>query len=314
MIIEPKIAVAGHLVADEIVYSDGEKISAPGGISYNLAALLSIMKSGKIISICEIGSDKDDLYEEYFGKHDIVDSSAVRRTALPNVVNRLVYNSDGNREEWNSRVPERLSLDNIGNDVDAVLVNFISGDDFGADELIEFRDRFSGLIFCDYHSLALGRDNDGKRFFRKHPEWERYLSQADIVQMNIAEFATISGIERLSFGNIIAACSLIHGLRPDICIITLGRNGAVLSMERGKTVYHLPPIAVPNEIDPTGCGDTMAAVFLYNYLLSSDPLQSASIASRYAAAKVTFAGLNGFKRIDSILDSVGTGAAPVKIK
>lgn len=301
-------------MADEIFYAGGERVSALGGISYNLAALLSIMKSGKVIPVCEIGSDKEDLYEEYFGKYDIVDSMAVRKTALPNVVNRLVYNSDGNREEWNSRIPERLSLENIGNDVDAVLVNFISGDDFSADELSEFRDRFSGLIFCDYHSLALGRDSDGKRFYRKHPEWERYLSQADIVQMNVAELATISGVGGLSFGNIIAVCSMIHGLRPDICIITLGRNGLVLSVEKGRAVYHLPPIAVQNEVDPTGCGDTLAAVFLYNYLLSGDLLQSAVTANRYAAAKVTFAGLDGFKSIDSIIDNMGKGAEPVKIK
>lgn len=314
MIIEPKIAVAGNLVADEIFYTGGEKVSALGGISYNLAALLSIMKDGKIIPLCEIGSDKEELFEEYFGKSDIVDSSAVRRTTLPNVVNRLVYNNDGSRDEWNSRIPERLSLENIGNDVDAVLFNFISGDDFSVDDLSEFRGRFEGLTFCDYHSLALGRNGEGKRFFRKHPEWERYVSQMDIVQMNIAELATISGVEGLSFGNIIAVCSMIHSLRPDICIITLGRNGAVLSAENGKAVYHLPPISIKNEVDPTGCGDTLAAVFLYNYLLSRDPLQSAVIANRYAAAKVTFAGLDGFNNIDSIIDGMGESAAPVKIK
>ncbi len=314
MIDKPEIAVAGHLVADEIIYSGGEKISALGGIAYNLAALLSVMESGKIIPICEIGFDIEDLFEEYFGKHDIVDSSAVSKTSQPNVVNRLVYDSGSNREEWNSRIPERLSLDDIGDNVDAVLLNFISGDDFGVDELARFRERYEGVIFCDYHSLALGRDSEGKRYYRKHPEWDKYLSRADIVQMNIAELATISGVEGLSFGNIIAVCGMIHSLRPDLCIITLGRNGTVLSVDKGNEVYHLPPIMVQNEIDPTGCGDTLAAVFLYNYLLSGDPLQSAISANRYAAAKVTFGGLDDFKRINAILESIGHGAEPVKIK
>ena len=107
---------------------------------------------------------------------------------------------------------------------------------------------------------------------------------------------------------------MIHGLRPDICIITLGRNGLVLSMEKGKTAYHVPPIAVHNEVDPTGCGDTFAAVFLYNYLLSSNPLQSAIFANRYAAAKVTFSGLEGFGDMNEILENIGPGAEPVKIK
>lgn len=306
--------VAGHLVADEIMYAGGSRVSALGGISYNLMALLSIMKTGKIMPVCEIGLDKEDLFEEYFGKHDIVDSSAVRKTPLPNVVNRLVYSSDGNREEWNSRIPGRLSLEIISSDVDAALMNFISGDDMSVEELTEFRKRFEGIIFCDYHSLALGRDSEGKRYYRKHPDWDKYLSQADIVQMNIAELATISGVKGLSFGNIIAVCGMIHNLHPDICIITLGRNGLVLSIEKGNQVYHIPPVTVHNDIDPTGCGDTLAAVFLYNYLLSCDPLQSAMSANRYAAAKVTFGGLGGFKGMNTILESIGRGAEPVKIK
>jgi len=278
----PRIAVVGHLVADEIYYHDGEKISAPGGISYNLAALLSIMKEGKIIPLCETGFDMVDLFEEYFGKHEIVDKSAVRETTLPNVVNRLVYDSDGGREEWNSRIPDRLSLDDIAEGVDAVLMNFISGEDLSVEDIQKFRERSDCPLFCDYHSLALGRDGEGKRFFRKHPDWERYLAQMDIVQMNIAELATISGVEGLSFGNIIAVCSIIHNLGPEICIITLGRNGLVMSMERGSSVYHIPPVAVTDAVDPTGCGDTLAAVFLHNYLLSGDPLQSAVSGNRYA--------------------------------
>jgi sugar/nucleoside kinase (ribokinase family) len=193
-------------------------------------------------------------------------------------------------------------------------MNFISGDDFGIEDIARFRERYEGIIFCDYHSLSLGRDNEGKRFFRKHPEWRQYLAQTDIVQMNIAELATISGAEGLSFGNIIAVGSLIHNLGPEICIITLGRNGLVLSIEEGKSVYHIPPVTVSNEIDPTGCGDTLAAVFLYNHLLSGDPLQSALEANRYAAAKVTFSGLEGFEGMDTILETIGTGAEPVRIK
>lgn len=310
----PRIAVAGHLVADEIVYSGGDKISALGGISYNLATFLTVMEDGNIIPVCEIGFDIDDLFEEYFGKHDFVDTSAVRKTTLPNVVNRLVYDSDGNREEWNSRIPERLKLDGIGDNIDGVLMNFISGDDFAIDDIGDFRERFRGIVFCDYHSLALGRDKEGKRFFRKHPDWQRYLEQMDIAQMNIAELATISGAGGLSFGNIIAVCSLIHGLGPEICIITLGQNGLVLSTGKGKAVYHIPPINVHNVIDPTGCGDTLAAVFLYNHLKSGDPLQSALAANRYAAAKATFRGLDGFKEINDILQNIGPGAEPVRIK
>jgi hypothetical protein len=38
------------------------------------------------------------------------------------------------------------------------------------------------------------------------------------------------------------------------------------------------------------------------------------VANRYAAAKVTFSGLDGFSRINAILESTGLGAEPVRIK
>ena len=98
------------------------------------------------------------------------------------------------------------------------------------------------------------------------------------------------------------------------CLRCCATNGAVLSIDKGSEVYHLPPIAVSDEVDPTGCGDTFAAVFLYNYLLSKDPLESAAVANRYAAAKVTFAGLDGFEGIGGIIKNIGAGTKPVKIR
>ena len=264
--------------------------------------------------LCEIGRDFEETFISYFGENELIDTSAIKKTSLPNVVNRLEYDESGKREEWNSRIPERLSLAAAGDEVDAVLVNFISGDDIAAEDLAEFRKRFSGIIYCDYHSLALGRGGDGKRYFRKHPEYEKFIAPAGIIQMNIAELATISGVENLSFGNIIAVCSLIHGLGPDICIVTLGPNGAVISLEGGKSAYHQPPIPLAAEVDPTGCGDTFAAVFLYKFLVTGNPLDSVATANRYAAAKATFAGIDGFRSIDSILETLGPGADPVKIK
>ena len=311
---EPEIAVAGHLVADEIIYADGRKILAPGGISYNLASLLSVMKDGKIIPVCEIGSDYESQFEACFGVHSIVDKSHVIITPLPNVVNSLVYDSKGAREEWNSRIPEQLAIDFLNIEIDAILANFISGDDISIEDLIDFRRKFDGIIYCDYHSLALGRDNEGKRYFRKHPEWKSYISHMNIVQMNVDELSTLSGERKMSFGDIISVLNRVHALGTEIAVITLGRNGAVLSIDRGDNVYHIPPVIVENEVDPTGCGDTFAAVFLYNLLVNDDPLLSAITANRYAAAKATFSGIEGFKNIESIASRLETDIDPVKLK
>ncbi len=310
---KPSIAVVGHLVADEIIHPGGAKISALGGISYNLAALLSIMKKGIIFPVCEIGQDIHAKFNKAFGENEIVDSFGVKILSWPNVVNRLVYDYSGNREEWNSRIPDRLSLEKVAGGIDALLLNFISGDDVGVEELFRFKEKSNAFIYCDYHSLALGRDDRGKRFYRKHPQWEQYLAQADIAQMNLKELATITGHESERAVKIAAGCMMIHRAGPKIVVVTMGSKGAVISVENGRLKYFLPPVPIYKEIDPTGCGDTFASVFLYNYMLTQDPLKSAKTAARYAAAKATFSGIDGFNKINDIVRGLNSGSEPIKI-
>jgi hypothetical protein len=84
----PRIAVAGHLVADEIIYASGEKISAP----------VSVMEKGRIIPVCEIGYDMEEPFGNYFSGHDIIDSSKIKKTSLPNVVNNGAAVTGGYRQ------------------------------------------------------------------------------------------------------------------------------------------------------------------------------------------------------------------------
>lgn len=309
----PRIAVAGHLVYDEITFPDGETTTAPGGISYNIAALTAMMTGGRLFTVCEIGFDIKDLVSETFNSCEVLDKSAIRITSLPNVVNRLVYDKQGNRDEWNSRRPQPLSLDMIPDDIDALLLNFISGNDVTLDELKRFRQRFGGIVYCDFHSLALGHDRDGKRHYRKHPDWREYVSYVDMVQMNKAEFSTIVGRESEGNSQIAADCNILHEAGPQTALITLGKDGVLLSIHSGDQVYHIPSPDVPMVVDTTGCGDTLAAAMTHHYIISRDILQSAVMANRYATAKATFSGLDGFRRMDEILDHIGNATEPVRL-
>ncbi len=309
----PRIAVVGHLVYDEITLPDGQITSAPGGISYNIAALTGLMAQGRLLPVCEIGFDIKDLVFETFGFYEVFDKSAIKMTSLPNVVNQLVYDNQGNRAEWNSRRPPPLSLERVPDDIDALLLNFISGNDVTLEELKRFRGRFGGIIYCDFHSLALGHDRDGRRHYRKHPDWREYLSYVDIVQMNQAEFTTNVGSELKNIKKVAADCRTLHEAGPKTALITMGKDGVLLSMQSGDRTFHIPSLDVPAVVDTTGCGDTLAAAMIYHYIVSDDILQSAVKANRYAAAKATFSGLDGFRQIDQILGNIGEAPEPVRV-
>ena len=309
----PRIAVAGHLVYDEIVFPDGAITSALGGITYNLAAFCAVMTDGRLLPVCEIGSDRRETFDKAFGRCGVLDDSLINTIDLPNVVNRLVYNERGKRMEWNSRVPESLSLAPIPKTVDCALLNFISGDDFELNDLRGFRDSFDGIIYMDYHSLALGRSPDGGRYYRKHPRWREYTSAADILQLNLAELSTIMETKGADPKSVMESCKAIHDSGPDTIIVTMGENGVVLSVASDSTAWLIPPISIEKEVDATGCGDTLAAVTLYYHIRGEDILQSLRKGSLWAAAKATFSGLDGFADIENILARIEPSIEPLKL-
>jgi hypothetical protein len=307
----PVVAVIGHLVKDEILTLDGRSCSSLGGTAYNLAALAAIQKTGIIYPVCRFGNDIEKKFSELIGLSPLIDVSLVKRIRRPNVVNRLVYCSDGSREEWNSRRQSALKFELALDKCDAILLNFISGRDVKLRDFLAFRKRFRGLIYCDYHSLSLGYGPDRRRIRRYHPRWRDYISATDIIQMNIFELSTIAGINLKDKRDVFKACEFLHKTGPEIVIITSGREGVMMSIS-GR-FYHVPAIRIGKEMDATGCGDTLSASFLQSHLLGKKPIESLEYANLYAAAKATFSGLMDFGRIDSIIAKIGPRTKAVRI-
>jgi hypothetical protein len=299
----PSIAVIGHLVKDEIESPDGSFRTALGGIAYNLATLDAVARSCTILPICRIGNDMKELMHSSFNSNRF-DFSLIKYSSYPNVVNRLKYKPDGTRNEWNSRRQAPLSFDGVGELVDAVILNFISGNDVGLSQLLKFRSVFRGLIYCDFHSLSLGIDENNKRYYRRHPFWRRYLGACDLVQLNLLELDSLFDKPILNPKDIRAAGLKLIEFGPKAIIITAGREGAYL-VEDSDSFYYVPPIKIRKEIDPTGCGDTLGSSFIYKYLRTGDPLLSLEWANHLAAAKATFFGLKGYLKLEEIAAKIG---------
>lgn len=311
---KPKsLILVGHLVKDEIVASNGRLTCALGGIAYNIAAFGALLKGGVFVPRCRIGNDIRELFESQFGNCLVLDDSMITYTGLPNVINRLVYRDHHEREEWNSRKPSPLLLDGLNMKADAAIFNFISGSDVSLSDLRRFRRRFGGHIYLDYHSLALGRDRQGKRFYRRHPRWKDYAALADIVQMNLPELGTLSTGQLSVPKDIALACQEIHSQGPKIVIITMGEDGVVLSIEAGRKAYCIPPARIGRTVDPTGCGDTLAASVLCRYIQDNNIIAAAETANLYAAAKATFTGLEGFGRLQQIAGNIKSCPKAVRI-
>jgi adenosine kinase len=296
----PVIALIGHMCKDELVLPDGSLKYAIGGTAYNLAALAAVMETGKILPVCRLGSDMDALAEPLLALSPLIKRDGILRSKTPNVIHRLEYLPGGDRAEWNSGKQTPLPLGDICLAADAVLLNFISGSDVRLAELRRFKKVYKGLVYSDFHSLSLGYSKDQIRYHRRHPYWRDYIANVDMLQMNIGELRTIFGEALLTAGDVMAVLPELHALGPDVINITLGANGVILSRTEKRIAEHVEGIKIEREVDPTGCGDTYAAVFLCRYLQTGDTLKAATTAVKYAAAKATFSGLDGFRDIKGI--------------
>jgi sugar/nucleoside kinase (ribokinase family) len=301
----PVIAVIGHLVKDEIKTLDGRMSVGIGGTAYNLAALAAVQMQGKIYPVCRIGHDIKSLSDELFRLSPRFDLSRASHVSRPTAIHRLTYKPDGSRGEWNSGKQKPLELDSSLLSCDALLLNFISGNDVKLSELQALRKRYRGLIYCDYHSLSLGLGRDKMRFIRYHPRWRDYLSVVDIIQMNLVELSSIFRKKLDSGKAVLEAFELLHRAGPQIAIITAGRDGVILSHRPKGRYYRIPAVKITKEVDATGCGDTLSSSFLYYYLISGNILDSLETANHYASAKATFSGFEGFANIEKIKSKIG---------
>jgi len=290
-----RIGVIGNLVKDEIIAFDGRKTVALGGIAYNLAALNSVVANGTIFPFCRIGNDMDALVNDLLRQFPNLDPQFISHSRKPNRVHKLRYKKDGSRAEWNSAFTAPIAINDIPDSLDALLINFISGNDVRLKDLKTFRMRFKGIIYCDFHSLSLGQRKDGTRYLRNHPHWKEYLRYVDGIQMNLNELSTLFPITpNPEPSEILKHCMKLHELGPQIVVITMAKSGAVVSSPAAGISHYIPAIKVSREVDPTGCGDVLAGAFLYRYLRTGNILKSIEFANVRAAAKATFSGLSGF--------------------
>jgi hypothetical protein len=293
------IFVVGHLVWDRLNYADGRSVEAFGGIAYNLAALASAIESTvTIYPICYLGRNLELKTGQYWEKFINIDWAYAKTLPQNQEIHTLTYDDTGYRKEKNSYLFPRLtkSLFRGCPKIDIALVNYIGGDEFPPERLRWLKDNHKPIIYLDFHSLALSRVSQNKRHFRCHPHWQKYTSQADMVQMNVYELNTL-------FPNLVNEPAMIFNAAiqiletgPEAVIVTRESEDLIVVWRKGngiiKQVFEVPKVA--EIVDSTGCGDSFAGGFVSCLVqgknISDCCLGGLALASR----KIAFSGLNGF--------------------
>ena len=132
-----------------------------------------------------------------------------------------------------------------------------------------------GMVSLDVQGM-LRPARMGKVSEEDWPQKEEGLSYVDILKADEKEALILSGQTVAD-----RAAAAIASLGPTEIIITMGSRGSLIYAE--QTMHSVPGFVPRKREDPTGCGDTYMAGYLYQRLKGVAPDQ----AGRFAAATAT---------------------------
>lgn len=289
-----KLLVIGHSVEDHFSVN-GNNVVKPGGIFYTALALQKFKSEEDAIYLnTSVSEENYKLFSNLYDSlpHDFF--SNVER--IPKVF--LTLHDFKERGETYESISKKLAVktENL-KQFDGILINMITGFDIDPVQLQEIRNNYKGKIFLDIHTLSRGLDENLKRNFRPVPEFDKWASATDIIQVNENEIKTISDKPN----EFEMAEEILHkGIK--ILLVTKGEKGARLYRLKDGEIYSVfkPAIKV-TAVNKIGCGDVFGSVFFYNYIKTADELISLEIANIAAGFSATY---NDFENYDMLRQDV----------
>ena len=297
-----KIAVVGTINRDTILWPDGGKKESYGGLLYSVVSLALLAEKGtEIFPVANLGQDVENPVKAILSCYPQISLDGIRVVPQKNNHALLRYRSEGDREEvLEGGVPPLTSAQMAPFlDADLLLVNFISGRDISLETLKQVRDDTSATIYMDLHSLSLGVDRRGRRFWRQIPNWQEWVAQTDVIQVNRGEAQLLSGGEAESGEDMLSFSRMVMEAGPSILLITLGSEGSVMVVAPGgeTKLERFSPHPPPVVRDTTGCGDVFLAAFVVEHARSGDPQKASRYANKVAGAKC---GLTGIEELEAL--------------
>ncbi len=289
-----KIAIIGTINLDIIISKKGEQTESLGGILYNV---LSLSKVGKdlieVFPVTYIGFDSKQEFLNLIKQHPNISTNGVVENKKGTNINFLEYSTDNERMETTDFVTDEIDYSMIKPFLssDVLLFNFISGYDVSLKTIKKVRKNSNSIIFLDVHSLVL-KTNKKRRSFCKVKNWQEWIKNINIIQMNIKElqyFTNRTWVKKPDDGEVKETIQMLLNKRLNIVLITSGEKGVYLGYRNKVYFFEQKYRSVVK--DTTGCGDIFSSSFLAKYLISNDPFISCKYANLVAGMSTKEAGI-----------------------
>ena len=292
-----KIGLIGTFIRDRIFPLNGHMVESIGGLYHSLANAAFLSQGDfEIIPLARVGKDFYPELIEALSLMQHINLNYILQDDQPNTRVDLIYKTQTTRQEITTAPMKPLTMEEVSvlRDCDGIIINMITGEDVSL-EAVQWLSRHSrAMLYLDFHTLALGRNEHGRRFYRRPPTWELWLKSVTMVQMNEEEARLLAGYsqeeENPDYEQFIRQV-LSMGLRG--VHVTLGDKGAISGFRHSNGEYQIQrtaTIRVPKLRDIIGCGDAFGAAFVLHYFKHRDFFGATQFATKIATLNTVFLG------------------------
>ena len=277
------VAVVGHFAIDTIHLPSRPKPFVGLGGSVTYVSFVTKRLDGSVAVISKVGRDFPEAYMWLLREEGIDVSGVVKLKREGTTRFYLEYSKDlTDRKLKLESKAAPINVSNLSKSLEAKAVHIAPIADEVTYEVVEQLKRNAEVVSLDPQGLLRRFDKKTGKSSSRSSFDKRLFSLINIYKSSLEEISTLTGESDID-----AAIKTLHDFGVKTVIVTLGSQGAVLSVE--KTVYNIPPCNSRVIVDPTGAGDAFIGGFLTEYIRQKDSFWCACVGS--AAASLVIEGV-----------------------
>jgi sugar/nucleoside kinase (ribokinase family) len=281
------IVTVGHLAIDSILLPERQTPFVVLGGAAAYVSLAAKRLDTRVSVISKVGGDFPEAYLWWLQQESIDLSGLVKEKTALTTRFELKY-SDLQTERallLKSKAPP-LTVDDLPTSLraDAIHLAPLAGEI--SYDVAERLKSHADVLSLDPQGLVRSFDETGNVTLKPLVD-KRILGLVDILKSSRSEIEAATGLS-----DVASAIEAVHKLGVKIVVVTLGGEGAVVSVD-GAT-YRIPAYQSEKVVDPTGAGDAFMGGFLAEYVYGENYLRCGCVGSALASLVVEGIGPTNF--------------------
>jgi len=277
------IVSVGHFSIDSIFLPGRRVPFVVLGGSATYVSFATRRLDARVAVISKVGNDFPAAYLWWLRQEGIDLSQVAKVENVQTTRFELKYDADLSSRtlQLKSRAPS-ITVDDLSVSMKAKAIHIAP---IAGEITFEVAERLKGcaeVLSLDPQGLVRNFDENGNVTHGPLAD-NRILELVNIYKSSLAEIQAVTNQPNLN-----SAIKAIHDYGVETVIVTLGIEGAVLSVE--GNIYNIPACKPDKIVDPTGAGDAFIGGFLAEYVNDEDHLRCLCVGSAAASFVVEAPG------------------------